>query len=189
MTMMTIDMTYAQRVTRFPSPVGTLLAAANDRGIVFLEFDDQEHVNEALRRAIDESDVADVPAHSDHHLDRLAKELAEYFAGQRQTFTVPVVPRGTPFELKAWEYLRTIPFGQTRSYGQQARAVGSPGAARAVGRANGRNMIAILIPCHRVIGADGSLTGFGGGIDRKRWLLEHESGGGRLDLQGRRLAM
>ena len=162
------------------SPVGPLLAAADEQGIIFLEFAGHGDVEEALRRVLGDSDAAPGSCDDNCHLARLSEELAEYFAGKREAFTVPVVPRGTAFELKAWEYLRSIPFGQTRSYGQQARAVGSPGAARAVGRANGRNSIAIVIPCHRVIGADGSLTGFGGGLDRKRWLLEHESRAGRL---------
>jgi O-6-methylguanine DNA methyltransferase len=156
------------------------LAAADEQGVTFLEFAELAGVDGALRRLIGDSDAALETSDDNRHLARLSDELAEYFDGRRDTFTVPVVPRGTDFELKVWEYLRSIPFGQTRSYGQQARAVGSPGAARAVGRANGRNNIAIVIPCHRVIGADGSLTGFGGGLDRKRWLLEHESRASRL---------
>ena len=160
------------------SPVGNLIAAASARGIVFLEFGDGPEVERALRRVRRcDSGIGTEATSSDAaqaHLDRLTEELADYFSGRLRRFSVSVVPHGTSFEIKAWEYLRSIPFGQTRSYGEQARAVGSPGAARAVGRANGRNSIAIVIPCHRVIGADGSLTGFGGGLDRKRWLLEHE---------------
>ena len=160
------------------SPIGTLVAMANDAGIIFLEFEDGADLERALVR--EANGDAEIPAEAtwyneaQGHLERLAEELGDYFAGRLREFSVPAVPRGTPFEMKAWEYLRSIPFGQTRSYGEQARAVGSPGAARAVGRANGRNSIAIVIPCHRVIGADGSLTGFGGGLDRKRWLIEHE---------------
>jgi methylated-DNA-[protein]-cysteine S-methyltransferase len=107
-------------------------------------------------------------------LQTLYRELEQYFAGHLTTFTVPLSPVGTPFEQKAWAYLRTIPHGQTRSYGQQAHAIGNSRAARAVGGANGRNPIAVVVPCHRVIGSTGSLTGFASGLDRKRWLLEHE---------------
>lgn len=105
-------------------------------------------------------------------------QLEEYFRGERRTFDLPLAPDGTPFQLRAWQALRAIPFGETRSYGEQARAMGksSGTAARAVGAANGRNPISIIVPCHRVIGANGSLTGFGGGLRAKAWLLEHEAG-------------
>ena len=104
-----------------------------------------------------------------------ADQLGEYFAGVRTTFDLPLDPRGTPFQRAAWEVLRTIPFGETISYGEQARRLGDHRKARAVGAANGRNPIPIIIPCHRVIGADGSLTGFAAGTDAKAWLLGHES--------------
>jgi AraC family transcriptional regulator of adaptative response/methylated-DNA-[protein]-cysteine methyltransferase len=108
------------------------------------------------------------------HLDRLEAEMSLYFAGKLREFSVALSPVGTDFELKAWDFLRSIPYGETRSYGQQAKAIGLPHASRAVGRANGMNFIAIVIPCHRVIGANGKLTGYGGGLARKQWLLEHE---------------
>ena len=101
-------------------------------------------------------------------------QLDQYFAGTRKEFDVPLAPRGTPFQREVWLALRDIPYGETWTYAKQAVAVGRPSATRAVGAANGRNPIGIVVPCHRVIGADGSLTGFGGGIDRKRWLLAHE---------------
>jgi methylated-DNA-[protein]-cysteine S-methyltransferase len=107
-------------------------------------------------------------------------QLQEYFAGERTTFDVPLAPQGAPFELEVWHALEEIPYGETVSYGEIARRVGQPGAARAVGTANGRNPIAVIVPCHRVIGADGSLTGYGGGLERKRLLLELELGQGRL---------
>jgi methylated-DNA-[protein]-cysteine S-methyltransferase len=107
-------------------------------------------------------------------------QLEEYFAGERTTFDIPLVPEGAPFEREVWHALEGIPFGETVSYGEIARRVGQPGAARAVGTANGRNPIAVIVPCHRVIGADGSLTGFGGGLERKRLLLELERGQARL---------
>jgi methylated-DNA-[protein]-cysteine S-methyltransferase len=102
------------------------------------------------------------------------RQLEEYFAGSRQEFDLPLSPRGTPFERSVWEELRRIPFGETRSYADVARALGKPAATRAVGRANGANPIPIVVPCHRVIGSNGSLTGFGGGLDAKARLLEIE---------------
>jgi methylated-DNA-[protein]-cysteine S-methyltransferase len=102
-------------------------------------------------------------------------QLAAYFAGERTAFDLPLAMRGTAFNLRVWAELRGIPYGETASYADVARRLGSPGAARAVGAANARNPIPIIVPCHRVVGADGSLTGFGGGIERKRWLLAHEA--------------
>ena len=104
------------------------------------------------------------------------EQLGQYFAGERSRFDLPLAPRGTAFEQRVWDALLEIPYGTTESYGALARRIGAPAAARAVGLANGRNPIAIVIPCHRVIGADGSLTGFGGGLGRKRFLLDLEAG-------------
>ena len=104
------------------------------------------------------------------------RQLEAYFAGELREFDLPLAPRGTGFQLRVWEELRAIPYGGTISYGELARRVGDPGAARAVGLANGRNPLPVIVPCHRVIGADGSLTGFGGGLGRKRALLELEAG-------------
>ncbi len=104
-------------------------------------------------------------------------QLTAYFAGELTDFDLPLAPRGTDFQLRVWAALRTIPYGQTTSYGELAAQLGNPGASRAVGLANGRNPIAIIVPCHRVIGSDGGLTGYGGGLDRKRWLLDHERAG------------
>ena len=104
----------------------------------------------------------------------LAHELAEYFAGRRRDFTIELAPRGTPFQLAVWEELRRIPYGGTISYSELARRIGRPSAIRAVGAANGANPIPVIIPCHRVIGANGTLTGYGGGIERKQWLLALE---------------
>ena len=107
-------------------------------------------------------------------LDRVEAQLIEYFAGKRTTFDLPLEPSGTDFQLSVWELLRGIPYGVTTSYGELARRLGDPKATRAVGAANGANPIPIIVPCHRVVGSKGELTGFGGGIERKRWLLEHE---------------
>jgi methylated-DNA-[protein]-cysteine S-methyltransferase len=107
-------------------------------------------------------------------LERTRRQLEEYFAGTRTVFDLPLVFEGTAFQKRVWNLLRDIPYGTTTSYGTLARRLGDPHATRAVGAANGQNPIPIIVPCHRVVGSRGELTGFGGGIDRKRWLLEHE---------------
>jgi methylated-DNA-[protein]-cysteine S-methyltransferase len=119
-------------------------------------------------------------------LDQAAAELAEYFAGRRHQFSLALAPRGTGFQRLVWEALLRIPYGETRSYGELARTIGRPAASRAVGAANGQNPIAIILPCHRLIGANGALTGYGGGLDAKRWLLDHEAGHERA---GRRVSV
>ena len=119
-------------------------------------------------------DIELIPGDSPH-FDELRRQLEEYFDGQRTSFDVPLMVPGTPFQQTAWEALRTIPHGETRSYQQQAEAIGRPEAVRAVARANGDNRIAILIPCHRVIGKNGKLTGYGGGLWRKKALLDLEA--------------
>lgn len=116
------------------------------------------------------------PPGLDQILASAIRQLDAYFAGRLKQFDLPLRPVGTPFQLKVWSALQDIPLGETRSYGQVAKAIGRPSSTRAVGAANGRNPIAIVVPCHRVIGADGSLTGFGGGIERKRFLLSLEQG-------------
>ncbi|MBL8954533.1 MAG: methylated-DNA--[protein]-cysteine S-methyltransferase [Myxococcaceae bacterium] len=108
-------------------------------------------------------------------LERAAKQLAEYFAGERETFDLPLEPRGTGFQRAVWKALGEIAFGETVSYAHIAKKIGRPKAVRAVGAANGQNPISLIIPCHRVIGADGSLTGYGGGLPKKKWLLQHET--------------
>ena len=162
------------------TPLGQMVALASDEGIALLDFGDaqkyaREHDRLAARFALVGGAIQIAPGWHPH-LEQLRGELEEYFAGTRRAFDVPLAPHGTAFEQRVWGFLRTIPYGQTRTYGQQAAAVGAPAAARAVGRANGCNFIGIIIPCHRVIGAGGALTGYAGGIDRKRWLLEHEQG-------------
>jgi methylated-DNA-[protein]-cysteine S-methyltransferase len=118
---------------------------------------------------------ADGPREPEHDvLAQAARELAEYFEGSRLDFDVVLDPQGSPFQLAAWRGLREIPYGTTVSYGEQARRLGHPGKARAIGAANGSNPLPVVVPCHRVIGSDGSLTGFGGGLERKAWLLHHE---------------
>jgi AraC family transcriptional regulator of adaptative response/methylated-DNA-[protein]-cysteine methyltransferase len=155
-----------------------MLAIARDDGVVLLDFADRKGLEREvlrLRRRAGSRGIPAVVVPGEHpHLSQLERELGEYFDGMRRSFTVPLAPFGSDFEQRAWRYLRTVEFGQSRSYLDQAKAMGAPRAVRAVGRANGMNCIAILIPCHRVIGSNGELTGYGGGLARKRWLLDHE---------------
>jgi O-6-methylguanine DNA methyltransferase len=144
------------------SPLGPLVAAATDAGVCRLEFD-----------GVAPRETLSLGRHP--HLDRLRDELADYFAGALSRFTVPLVIRGTAFQEKVWRALLRIPFGKTRSYADVARQVGAPAASRAVGNANGCNRIAIVIPCHRVIAAGGKIGGYGGGLDRKQFLLDLEA--------------
>lgn len=155
------------------TPLGPLLAGANEAGIVLLEYTDRRMLEQNLDATQRRFRCAVVPG--EHRwLDQLRAELQQYFAGERRDFAVLVAPRGTPFQEKVWQELRAIPHGQTISYHDLAQRIGQPTAQRAVARANGMNRICILIPCHRVIGRDGSLTGYGGGLWRKRLLLELE---------------
>ena len=162
------------------SPLGPLLAAANDEGICLLEFTDRRMLENNLATMRKRFNCAVVPGEHPW-LTQLRRELTEYFSGKRSRFTLPLAPRGTPFQEKVWRELRAIPHGRTISYDDLARRIGQPTAQRAVARANGMNRICILIPCHRVIGKDGTLTGYGGGLWRKRLLLELE----RPDEAGR----
>lgn len=158
------------------TPLGPMLAAASERGICLLEFVERRMLEKQLavvERRIGTIEVGDAPV-----LAELAAQLDEYFCGERTTFDVPIDAPGTPFQERVWAELRRIPTGQTRSYAEVARAVGAPAAARAVARANGMNRVAIAIPCHRVIGTDGALTGYAGGLHRKERLLRLE---GALD--------
>jgi methylated-DNA-[protein]-cysteine S-methyltransferase len=155
--------------TTIDSPVGELTLIASDAGLRAVLWQDDRVTRVPLP-----SDIVDDPGH--HVLRAAATQLGEYFAGTRTEFDLPLAPEGTPFQQKSWEALRAIPYGETISYGEQARRLGSPSAVRAVGAANGRNPISIIVPCHRVIGSNGSLTGFAAGLEAKAWLLRHESG-------------
>jgi methylated-DNA-[protein]-cysteine S-methyltransferase len=153
--------------TLHPSPVGDILLRADDEGRLtelYLRHDGAED--------------------SGGPFDAVREQLDAYFAGELQDFDVPLALHGTAFQLRVWEQLAQIPFGETISYSELARRLGDPKLVRAVGLANGRNPVSIIIPCHRVIGADGSLVGYGGGLERKQWLLEHEevSSGRRLPV-------
>ncbi len=154
------------------TPLGPMLAIAGDKGLELLEFVDRRAL-EAELRELGRSLGAVVPG--DHPiLRRTGDQMREYFAGTRRDFDIPLNMRGSTFQLAAWRALCEIPYGETRSYADMARRVGSKDAVRAIGRVNGQNRIAIVIPCHRVIRSDGSLCGYGGGRWRKQWLLDHE---------------
>jgi AraC family transcriptional regulator, regulatory protein of adaptative response / methylated-DNA-[protein]-cysteine methyltransferase len=155
------------------TPLGTMLALADAEGLRLLEFVDRRGLEREIALLRTRTRCAVVPGENPH-LAKIERELKGYFAGTSFRFTVPMVPTGSPFELAVWKQLQAIPPGETRSYSDLARGVGRPLAARAIGRANGRNSLAVIIPCHRVIRADGELCGYGGGVWRKRWLLEHE---------------
>ena len=160
----------------FESPLGPLIAGADDRGACLLEFSDRRMLETQLKTLARRLGRTLVPG-GHPVLDRLRTELDEYFAGTRRRFDVPIHAPGTPFQERVWRALLAIPFGELRSYEQIAVAIGAPKAVRAVGRANGMNRIAIVIPCHRVVGKDGAPTGYGGGIWRKQRLLDLERGG------------
>lgn len=158
----------------YPTPLGEMTALLSAKGLCLLEFTER---TKGLTREIGQVEAArggpSVPG--ENALTRqLGKELAEYFAGKRSQFDIPLDLVGTAFQQAVWRALLTIPHGQTRSYGEQARQIGKPTATRAVAAANGANKIALIVPCHRVIGSDGSLTGYGGGVPRKEWLLTME---------------
>ncbi len=149
----------------YESPCGPLTLISNGAALTDLQFENPRYA------------YTPAPKGDDSILTAARRQLDQYFAGKLRAFDLPLAPKGTEFQQRVWQALLAIPYGVTRSYGQQAAAIGSPQASRAVGLANGRNPISIVIPCHRVIGANGSLTGYGGGMARKQLLLELEQGG------------
>src|ERR1700680_1913220 len=158
---------------RIETPLGGMIAVADDEGLRLLEFADRRAMGRALsvlRRGVD---TKVVPGQQ-RHLDAIRSQLADYFSGKNLEFDIPLAPVGSPFQLRAWKILCSIPLGETRSYSWMAKRLGDVEMRRAVGRANGENMMCIIIPCHRVIRADGTLCGYGGGLWRKKWLLDHE---------------
>ncbi|WP_374329255.1 bifunctional transcriptional activator/DNA repair enzyme AdaA [Soonwooa sp.] len=158
---------------RIETPIGTMIACADSNGICMLEFSDRKALPTELKQISKHFDANIIQGENPHFIT-LEKELKEYFEGKRTKFSVPLSPVGTDFQKQVWEVLRTIPYGTTRSYQEQANILGNPKGVRAVANANGLNKISIIIPCHRVIGSDGKLTGYGGGIWRKQKLLELE---------------
>jgi methylated-DNA-[protein]-cysteine S-methyltransferase len=161
--------------TKIDSPLGPLLLMADDEGLSGVYMTPHAHGPDGPSAAWVEDRI---------RFDDAELQLDEYFAGKRTQFDLPLHPSGTPFQIEVWEALKAIPYGEVRSYGDIAEQIGRPGASRAVGLANGRNPISVIVPCHRVIGASGSLTGYGGGLERKRLLLDLEA-----DVAGRTLAV
>ncbi|MFT3876063.1 MAG: methylated-DNA--[protein]-cysteine S-methyltransferase [Propioniciclava sp.] len=150
------------------SPVGPLTLVVDDRGVLCgLYTDGHKHFPDAAALGVRDDTIA----------EDAVTQLGEYFAGDRTRFDLDLAPRGTEFQHEVWRALSTIPAGETRTYGQVAAGLGRPGSSRAVGAATGRNPISIVVPCHRLVGSTGSLTGYAGGIERKRWLLDHEAAG------------
>lgn len=158
-------MLYEKTIT---SPVGKLQLVASDKGLRYVGFEDSDGRYAALDEETSESKTHPV-------LLKTEAQLGEYFSGRRESFDIPLELKGSVFQIKAWRALGKIPYGQTRSYGEQAKIMGDANKARAVGMANNRNPICIILPCHRVIGANGSLVGYAGGLKRKQWLLALEN--------------
>ena len=157
--------------TTYDSPLGPYLLVSSEQGVAGVKSDGK---TSSLLARWEKSGIRIKPGSG--HKDTVARELDVYFAGKLRRFTVPLDLRGTDFQLSAWEQLSAIPYGETRSYGQIAEAMGRPSASRAVGRANNTNPVAIIVPCHRVIGADGKLVGYAGGLEKKQALLDLEAG-------------
>ncbi len=160
-------------ITRFTTPVGPMFACASSDGLCLLEFTDRRMLETEFKDLRKRLNAAILPGNNPI-LDQVQIEIREYFSGERKQFDLPLHTPGTDFQQSVWKGLQDIPYGQTRSYKQQAEYLGKPNAIRAVASANGQNRIAIIIPCHRVIGSDGSLVGYGGGLHRKEWLLNFE---------------
>jgi AraC family transcriptional regulator of adaptative response/methylated-DNA-[protein]-cysteine methyltransferase len=159
-------------LTRIQTPIGDMVAVTDDAALHLFEFHDRTALPTEMRRI--ESRCGAVVEGRTAASDALSRELSEYFAGTRTRFDMRIVQRGSAFTAQVWAALCEIPCGETRNYGQIADRIGRPSAVRAVARANGANQVAILVPCHRVIGADGTLVGYGGKLWRKQWLLDHE---------------
>lgn len=158
-------LTFSRRTCE--APFGVVTVIGSDLGIRFVMFS-----NDAHPKPLEKLHISDTEIHES--VNDAITQLEEYFTGSRRNFELPLDLQGTEFQVAAWNALAEIPFGRTASYGQQAASIGRPKAVRAIGGANGRNPVAIVLPCHRIVGADGSLTGFGGGIEVKKWLLDHE---------------
>lgn len=168
-------------IDRFTTVIGPMVTCATEKGICLLEFADRE-ILEKEYSDLQKLLKAKIIAGENEHIRQVKKEITEYFAGERKRFDVELDIPGTDFQKSVWEALTTIPYGTTVSYQHQANLIGKPTAMRAVASANGSNRISIILPCHRVIGKNGKLTGYGGGIERKKWLLELEGRGKQLTL-------
>lgn len=162
------------RANWFETPLGPMIAVADNRHLLMLEFFERKSLSTELK-AIQKATKGNIGVGRFSPIDQIESEMTAFFKGDNAGFKTPLAPLGTPFSKTVWAALREIPVGTTQSYGHVARTINQPTATRAVARANGANPIAIVVPCHRVIGADGTLTGYGGGLWRKRWLIEHEA--------------
>ena len=160
-------------ITRFSTEIGPMFAGATSQGICLLEFTDRRMLETEFRDLRKRLNAVILPGENPH-LVQVEREIEQYFQGKRKKFSVPLHTPGTEFQQSVWQGLKKIPYGQTRSYKEQAINLGKPNAVRAVASANGHNRVAIIIPCHRVIGSDGKLVGYGGGLHRKKWLLDFE---------------
>ena len=163
---MSAKLTFAR--ARLQVPFGELTVVASDKGVRYITFE-----NDAHPKSYQNMSVIDDASHP--VVARTVAQLHEYIKGTRRTFDVPLDLVGTEFQVQAWNALAKVPYGTTASYAQQAASIGRPKATRAIGAANGRNPVVVVLPCHRIVGADGSLTGFGGGLPVKKWLLDHEA--------------
>jgi len=173
---------------RFTTPLGPMYVCATDEGVCLLEFVDRRMLEteiKDLQRIL----KAKIISGSNEHMQKMIHQITEYFDGERKTFTVPLVTPGSVFQQKVWASLQSIPYGTTSSYQEQAIKVDKPKAIRAVASANGMNRIAIVIPCHRVVGKDGALRGYAGGLERKRWLINHERSHSNQDVHGKTMSL
>jgi len=160
-------------IIRLTTPLGPMFACATSEGVCLFEFTNRRMLETEFKDLTNRLNAVILPG-INRHLTQLKNEIAEYFKGERKSFSVALDTPGTLFQKKVWEMLKNIPYGETWSYQQQAIKLNNPNAVRAVANANGHNRISIIIPCHRVIGKDGNLTGYGGGLERKKWLLDFE---------------
>lgn len=161
------------RFTTIETPIGEMTAAATREGICMLEFADPPGTGADIDRLAHICNMESTHG-TNRHIRALRRQLKEYFKGKRKEFSVPLFYQGSEFQKSVWQFLLKIPFGKTITYMNLAESLGNPKAIRAAASATGSNPLAIIIPCHRVIGSDGNLTGYGGGLERKRWLIDHE---------------
>ncbi|HET6243098.1 MAG: methylated-DNA--[protein]-cysteine S-methyltransferase [Bacteroidetes bacterium] len=170
-------------ITRFATPIGEMIAGATDEGLLLFDFSKRRMIDSVLNR-IRIFQKAELIDGYHPHFNALKEQFKAYLAGERMEFQLPLLFSGTPFQIRVWNELTNIPYGRTRSYKQQAMALGDVKAIRAVARANGENCFAVLVPCHRVIAENGDLTGYAGGLAKKKWLLNFERKNSAKELQG-----
>jgi AraC family transcriptional regulator, regulatory protein of adaptative response / methylated-DNA-[protein]-cysteine methyltransferase len=168
-------------MSKIDTPLGQMIVCCVDEGVCLLEFADRQELAVEMEQ-MEHLLQATISVQNHANILQCEEELTAYFRGERKTFTVPLVMMGTEFQQLVWRKLQEIPYGKTRTYKQQAKELDKLKAIRAVAGANGSNKIAIIIPCHRVIGSDGALTGYAGGLQRKQWLLQHEQGKTQLNI-------